>query len=74
VSAPVALSVERYAVFAERTCFKVRVVVGSDVYSVQTVAKPGAVLVLGTRTKTGRQATGNRRADVERCAIDAVLA
>jgi hypothetical protein len=73
MSAPVALSVERYAVFVERSCYKVRVAVGVDVYSVKTVARPGATLVLGTRTKTGRKAAyGNRRADIERCAIDAV--
>jgi hypothetical protein len=72
VSAPVAGPPEYRSEIRGRQLYRVPVTVGVDRYTVNVIVWDGAVQVTRTATKTGRQATGNRRADIERCAIDAV--
>jgi hypothetical protein len=74
VSAPVAGTPEYRSEIRGRRLYRVPVQVGADRYNVAVIVYGGAALITSTKTRTGRQATGVRRADVERCAIDAVLA
>jgi hypothetical protein len=72
MSAPVAGTPEYRSEILGRKLYRVPVTVGVDKYTVNVVVWQGAMQVTRTATRTGRQATGNRRADIERCAIDAV--
>jgi hypothetical protein len=73
MSAPVAGTPEYRSEILGRKLYRVPVTVGVDRYNVAVITFNGGAMVTSTRTHTGRQATGNRRADIERCAIDAVL-